>query len=60
MFVALEGMEWHNKRIKSIAIDPARAKAIEGELAKKNIKQSTVYGDFQAVCEEIHKALHVL
>jgi hypothetical protein len=60
MFVPLERMEWHNNRIKSIDIDPTRAKALKGELAKKNVKRSTVYGDFEVVCEEIRKALHVL
>jgi hypothetical protein len=60
MFVALERMEWHNNRIKSIAIDAASAFSIRHELARKRgIKRSTVYGDFQDVCEEIRKALGV-
>jgi hypothetical protein len=60
MFVALERMDWHNNRMKSIGIDAASAFSIRSELARKRgIKRSTVYGDFQDVCEEIRKALGV-
>ncbi len=52
-FLPMDEMEFHQKRLDKILIDPSSAGAVRRELVELGIRHATVYGELGAVCKAL-------